>query len=125
MGRSTLTIGTFILISGFVIHQLGFSIVLRQTVILSLLTTIFPGSSPLDLIGTVLEFGGGILGIIGFIICISSVISTQHKETLREITKLRAFPYQQPTTPTRRCKFCGANISADTIFCPRCEKSQK
>lgn len=125
MGRSTLAIGTFILISGFVIHQLGFSIALRQTIILSLLATIFPESSSLDLIGTVLEFGGGVLGIIGFIICISGAISTQHKETLREITKLRALPYQGPTTPTRRCKFCGAEIDEQAVFCPKCDRSQK
>lgn len=125
MGKLTLAIGTLVLISGFVIYQLGFSIVLHQTVILSPLATIFPESSSLDLIGTVLEFGGGILGIIGFIICISSAISTQRKETLREITKLRAFSYEEPTSPIRRCKFCGAEIDEQAVFCPVCNRSQR
>jgi uncharacterized membrane protein YidH (DUF202 family) len=35
-----------------------------------------------------LEFGGGILEIVGFLVCISNAISTQREETLHKITRL-------------------------------------
>lgn len=129
MARLNLTLGTVILIGGFLIYQLGFSIVLHQAGIPSPLATIFPEGSDLAFIGTVLEFAGGILGIIGFIICISSAISTQRKETLREIAKLGAFRapprYEEPITPARKCKFCGTEMDELAVFCPVCNRSQK
>jgi len=124
MGKLTFAFGTLILISGFVIYQLGFSITFHQA-LLSPLASIFP-EPYLDLIGVALKFGGGILGIIGFLICISNAISTQRKITLREISKLRATPPAEKTTiHTHPCKFCGAQIDKRTNFCPACNRSQR
>jgi len=124
MGRLTFATGTLILIIGFIIYQFGLLITLHQATFTGQLVAIFPGGSSLDLIGVALEFGGGILGLIGLVICISNAISTQRKETLREIRELKA-TLSKMLTPKRRCKFCGAEIDEQATFCPVCNRSQR
>jgi len=124
MGRLTFATGTLILIIGFIIYQFGLLITLHQATFTGQLVAIFPGGSSLDLIGVALEFGGGILGLIGLVICISNAISTQRKETLREIRELKA-TLSKMLTPKRRCKFCGAEIDEETTFCSVCNRSQR
>jgi len=124
MGRLTFATGTLILIIGFIIYQSGLLILLQRATFISQLAAIFPESSSLDLIGIALEFGGGILGLIGLIICISNAISTQCKETLREIRELKA-TLPKMLTPKRRCKFCGAEIDEQATFCSVCNRSQR
>ncbi|MFX0095979.1 MAG: hypothetical protein ACFFBD_29845 [Candidatus Hodarchaeota archaeon] len=128
MPRFNFVIGMILLIAGFVIYQFGFSLILHQMGIPNLLARIFPEGSNFELIGTILQFIGGISGVFGFGICIVNVVYTQRKDTLREIIKLRSYIEQiripRPITPIIKCMFCGAKINQGTVFCPMCNKSQ-
>lgn len=124
MKRLTFIAGVLILIVGFVIYQLGLLIILRQATFLVHLSPILPGGLTPDLTGAALGFIGGIIGIIGLVTCISSATSIQRREVLRSVEELKAI-ISKMLIPKRRCKFCGAEIDEQAIFCPVCNRSQR
>jgi len=86
---------------------------------------LFPGQ-PTGLFAVFLEFSGGIIAILGLILAIGGVASPQRIET----RYVQAPP--QPSANPRQlliqqfnCKFCGAEIEKDELFCPKCRKAQK
>jgi len=89
------------------------------------LAALFPGQS-VALFAVLLEFGGGIIAILGLIIAISGVAAPQRMET-----RYVQAPPQPSVNPTHvlirqsSCKFCGAEIDEDELFCPKCRKAQK
>jgi len=115
---------------GFIIYQLGISVIALPRGYLSeaensVLATLFPGQ-PVDLLAVFLQFGGGIIAILGLIVAISGVATPQRTE----IRYVQA-PPQPSARPTQflirqfNCKFCGAEIEENELFCPKCRKAQK
>lgn len=115
---------------GFIIYQFGLSIMVLPGSYLSevessFIATFFPGQ-PVDLVAVSLQFCGGIIAILGLIMAISGVSAPQRIET----RYIQAQP-QPSTKPTQKliqrfnCKFCGAEIAEDELFCPKCRKAQK
>jgi len=91
----------------------------------SVFAALFPGQS-VALSAVLLQFGGGIIAILGLIIAISGVAAPQRIET-----RYVQAPSQLSANPTQlsirqfSCKFCGAEIGQDELFCPKCRKAQK
>lgn len=111
MGVKKFLASAVTMITGFVINQIGFFVVLRQPILIDWL-------SP-DLFGLGLEFGGGLILIIGFIMFISNALS-ESRLIGRPVTRKAS-----GITGLKRCKFCGAVISEAALFCPVCQKSQE
>ena len=135
--------GTLALIIGFIVFQFGLLIVLNHPAFLrSSLAAFFTDSPSLDLFGMILIFGGEILGLLGLFRLIKSIsndilntISAQRYETLREITNLRSSlsdmlaliatqSSSSKESAEHKCKFCGAEIEENAIFCSVCNRSQ-
>jgi len=91
----------------------------------SFLATLFPGQ-PVGLVAVFLQFSGGIIAILGLIMAISGVAAPQRIETryVQAQPQLSAKPTQQVIRQFN-CKFCGAEIAEDELFCPKCRKAQK
>jgi len=115
---------------GFIVYQFGISIIALPRSYLSevennVLTALFPGQ-PVDLLAVFLQFGGGIIAILGLIMAISGVAAPQRTET-----RYVQAPPQPSARPTQllirqfNCKFCGAEIEENELFCPKCRKAQK
>ncbi len=111
MGRLILSLGVLLLIAGFVTYQAGFSIAFHGINLLPIL----PG----DLTGVALEFTGGIVGIIGFVMCLLNITPTG-----RERVSRGTGPILKEKTPTRICRFCGAEMDKGAVFCPVCNRAQ-
>ncbi|MEM2111819.1 MAG: zinc ribbon domain-containing protein [Candidatus Bathyarchaeia archaeon] len=135
--------GIFLIVAGFIIYQIGMLIVINYPSFLrDGLTTIFRESSSLDLLGLILVFGGGILGVFGLLRLVrflsdvvSNTVYAQRQETIHEISNLRtsisdmvtlmAKEVSSPKSSTEKtCKFCGSKIDENAIFCSICNKSQ-
>jgi len=91
----------------------------------SVLAALFLGQST-DLFAVFLQFGGGIAAILGLIIAISGVATPQRTEAryVQAPPKTLAKP-TQPSMQQLNCKFCGAEIEEDEVFCPKCRRAQK
>jgi hypothetical protein len=115
---------------GFIIYQFGISMIQLPRSYLSEIANgtfaaLFPGQ-PVDLFAVFLQFGGGIIAILGLIIAIGGVVSPQRTETL--YVQAPPQPSARPTQLLIRqfnCKFCGAEIQENELFCPKCRKAQK
>jgi len=86
---------------------------------------LFPGQ-PVGFFAVFLQFSGGIIAILGLIIAIGGVASPQRIET--RYVQLPPQPSANPMQLLTRqfsCKFCGAEIEKDEVFCPKCRKAQK
>ncbi len=133
MRRRVTVGGAFIPVLGFIIFQFGLLIVVdRPAFLRSYLSEAFPENPTLDVMGLVLMFGGGIIAVSSILNMLKS-IQTQHGETLREITSLKSSLSNTLPLLTRevmelrikrQCKFCGAIMAGDAIYCPVCKRSQ-
>ena len=91
----------------------------------SVLAALFPGQS-VGLFAVLLQFGGGIIAILGLIIAISGVAAPQRIETLYvQAPPQPSAKVTQPVMQLFNCKFCGAEIEKEEVFCPKCRKAQK
>jgi len=91
----------------------------------SFLASLFPGQST-DLFAVFLQFGGGIVAIFGLIIAISGVAAPQG--TKARYVQAQPQPLAKTAQPFMQqfnCKFCGAEIEKDEVFCPKCRRAQK
>jgi len=115
---------------GFIIYQFGFSLAAFPKsypgeIATLIIATVLHDQQP-DLSGVLMEFGGGIMAILGLIIAIGGVATSQKTQTEQ---------VQEPSEPSTmeplwflqrlKCRFCGAEIQEDEIFCNACGKSQK
>ena len=119
MGVAKFLTSAGIMILGFFINQLGFYVILRQPTWIDWL--------PQDLFGMALEFGGGLLLIFGFIMFISNALSesvVREGPVTRKASRVSALKNRLMGSPVQ-CKYCGAEISKDALFCPVCQKSQR
>jgi hypothetical protein len=119
---------------GFIIYQFGISVIALpggylSEVESSIFAALFPGQS-VDLLAVFLQFGGGIIAILGLIMAISGVAAPQRIETRYVQAPVEASSNRTqlfPLLPSRKfnCKFCGAEIEENELFCPKCRKAQK
>jgi len=115
---------------GFIIYQLGISMIelprsYLSEVANSTFAPLFPGRSA-DLFAVFLQFGGGTVAILGLIIAISGVaaprqIEARYVQVPAQISAKQTQPLMQQFT----CKFCGAEIEKDEVFCLKCRKAQR
>ncbi|WP_455278350.1 hypothetical protein [[Eubacterium] cellulosolvens] len=120
--NTRLIAGFILIVLGFLSYQVGFSFILRQTeLMIKYITMVVPESYPMDTIGLALQFGGGIVAIIGFLLCVSS-LSTRVVTRIQEVKTVTEAP---PVVSGPKCRFCGGAIGADSAFCTVCGKSQK
>jgi hypothetical protein len=120
--NTRLIAGFILIVLGFLAYQVGFSFILRQTeLMIKYITMVVPESYPMDTIGLALQFGGGIVAIIGFLLCVSS-LSTRVVTRIQEVKTVTEAP---PVVSGQKCRFCGGAIGVDSAFCTVCGKSQK
>jgi hypothetical protein len=124
---------------GFIIFQLGLLIVINHPTFLreSLVPSIF-NTSTLDILSTAMTFVGGIIIVISLTDLIKSVskdvvgpVYAQYLETSQEIADLKKVIAGVNNTDktidqktSRLCKFCGASMNGEAVYCPECDRSQ-
>ncbi|MBS7650459.1 MAG: hypothetical protein QXI59_00875 [Candidatus Bathyarchaeia archaeon] len=113
-----LAFGGFLLILGFVGYQVGFQICMRgEGVLTKFLTPFSSPTLPLEVLGLVLQFGGGIIAIIGFLLCITALS--------KPIVRVERVEVAEETSVSKlQCKFCSSRLEEDSVFCPVCGRSQ-
>ncbi|MBS7626752.1 zinc ribbon domain-containing protein, partial [Candidatus Bathyarchaeota archaeon] len=77
----------------------------------------------------VLQYGGGIIAVIGLVIAITGISANGEinsiKSSLRRLEpRIQNLPTSQPKTQTSTCRFCGAEIALNDLFCPGCGRSK-
>ncbi|MGQ9542512.1 MAG: hypothetical protein ACUVTM_00275 [Candidatus Bathyarchaeia archaeon] len=111
-------VGGFLLMLGFASYQVGSHIGVKgEGVLGEVLGRIMPQSISVEIFSLTLQFGGGLLAIIGFLLCISSL----SKPTIR-VEEVKTVG--EETFQTLHCKFCGGQLEGDSAFCPICGRSQ-
>jgi len=125
MGRIGLGFGTLLLVLGFVTYQLGLLVTFRSTEFQGQLPSFLRGILPTGLMGVAMQLGGGITAIVGFIVCICGAVFSYNKQILRQLEDLIATRSEERVVPMLRCRFCGAELEEQAIFCPVCNKSQR
>jgi len=115
---------------GFIIYQFGISMIelprsYLSEVANSTFAPLFPGQSA-DLFAVFLQFGGGTVAILGLIIAISGVAAPRQIEA-RYVQVPAQISAKQTQSLMQRftCKFCGAEIEKDEVFCLKCRKAQR
>ncbi len=124
--RARLALGSILLIIGFLTYQTGISIIRDQNTlatpyinkIISYLTI------SQNVFYELLVYFGGIVVIIGFLISVSTM-STPKVIHVEKTIKPGSKPTPQKVSDVPSCKFCGASITEDDIFCPECNKALK
>jgi hypothetical protein len=126
MDRSRFLIGTIMLVTGFILYQLGLSSELHPTTLLAQWLAEFaksaaPWSLSPEVIAVMLQLTGGLLAIFGLIVCFAGVARPNG-------TRFQSRPMDpartRPTRTVTNCKFCGVEIRPGSSFCPSCKKSQ-
>jgi hypothetical protein len=98
----------------------------------------FSPEQPADLSVTTLKFAGGIIAILGLIVAINGAaasgegyvkalqtLQSSVRELESRIDALQTSSLVQLPTQQISCKFCGAKIEKDELFCPVCGRAQK
>lgn len=121
--NTRLVSGFILIVLGFLAYQVGFSFILKETeLMIKYITMVVPENYPMNTIGLALQFGGGIIAIIGFLLCISA-LSTPVVTRIQEVKTVTEAAPPVPSGP--KCRFCGGVVGADSAFCTVCGKSQK
>ena len=122
MGRMRFVVGALGIIVGFSVYQCGLFMMLNLSGSLtSLIMSYVPWTTSAETLGAALQFVGGVIAIVGLLVCISW-IGTQSRAVA--LPSRRSEPVGQITEPARKCKFCGAAIEPDAAFCPSCQRAQ-
>ena len=120
--KTRLVVGFILIVLGFLAYQVGFSFILRQTeLMIKYIAMVVPEHYPMDAIGLALQFGGGIIAIVGFLLCVSS-LSTPVVTRIQEVKTVTEAP---PAVSGPKCRFCSGTVGPDSAFCTVCGKSQK
>jgi hypothetical protein len=130
MGRSRFIVGAVGIVVGFFVYQYGLFLTLGDleaslvglglSDLSAALLSLF--GSP-ALAGAILQLIGGIIAIAGLLVCISWIgsqrampSSTRAQRTAELVT--------QTKDSAPKCKFCGAVMEPDAVFCPSCQRAQ-
>ncbi|WP_455367687.1 hypothetical protein [[Eubacterium] cellulosolvens] len=126
MKARTLT-GGIILLIGFLIYQTGVSIILESNPyalnFLNNVTSLLRINLGNNLMVMLIEYVGGIIAIIGFLICVSSLTSKEIVRVTQTVEKTTEEMAPSETMP--KCKFCGAYIDEEDVFCAKCNRALK
>jgi hypothetical protein len=130
------------LILGLIIFQFGLLATLQQTALTDYLTA-FLSIELIELMGVLLQLLGSYLIVAGLNSLVSGAIAIQLENELHNLYEIlsrvdkkisgmsdmiaRQKPNIGPQTQqaARTCRFCGAQLGDEDVFCPTCGKSQK
>ncbi len=127
MGRFRFVAGALGIIAGFFVYQYGFLLILNLSQSLSDWSmTLFPwlGLLEVRVMGAVLQLVGGVIAIVGLLVCISWVGSQPRGKLLPSGLPGTSEPEARIVVPLQKCRFCGADIEPDAAFCPKCQRAQ-
>lgn len=141
MGRRLIIGTTVTAILGFILFQIGLLVIIGHPSFLrDSLGTVILDSNTLDLLSVALMFGGGIIVVVSILQVIQSIpknligtVYAQQLETAREIETLKATLADalalktrdaEAAKPSRTCKFCGAKLEENAVYCPNCDRAQ-
>jgi hypothetical protein len=125
MGRLRFVVGALGIVAGFSIYEYGFFLTLNLSAGLTGWTMILvPWIGSVEILGAALQLAGGVIAIVGLLICISWIGSqprvTQQSIKPQRVTELT--PRIPDSAP--KCKFCGTVLESGTTFCPSCQRAQ-
>ena len=118
MNKKQFIIGFTILVIGFIGYRFGVAINIAQNLLVANLVLNYAPTDDLELLGILLEFGGGIIMLFGVVISVASL--SKEKVVIQKPNKQT----QKVETEVLRCKFCSAEMG-DNMFCPNCGRSQE
>lgn len=119
--RFGLAVGSLVFILGFIGYQVGSHLIPQESrTVTDFLLSLLPGGIPTETLGLALQFGGGIVAIVGLVMCLASL--SRSAVRLQPVGVSRTAP---ETVEGSRCRFCGGALEEDAVFCPVCGKSQK
>jgi hypothetical protein len=124
MGKMRFAVGALGIILGFFVYQYGFFLTLGLSDSLASWTTTYvPWIGSVAILGAASQLVGGVVAILGLLVCISWVGS--QRAALPSIGPQRiAESVPQIPDSAPRCKFCGAIMESGTAFCPSCKRAQ-
>ena len=125
MGRLRLVVGALEIVVGFFVYECGFFLMLNLSASLTgWVMTIVPWTASAEILGAALQLAGGVIAIMGLLICISWV-GSQSKAMAQSIKPQRMAGLPSPVPDSAPgCKFCGAVLESGTTFCPSCQRAQ-
>jgi hypothetical protein len=119
--KTQFVFGFIIIVIGFLAYRFGVAINLTNNSIVSeLVKNYAPSWISLAQMGLILEFGGGIILLLGILIALAALITT--KEVHYPPVKTSQ---EKVDIEIRRCKFCSAELDEGIVFCTVCGKSQE
>ncbi len=118
--KTQFAIGFIIVIIGFLAYRFGVAINLaKNSLVAELVMKYAPKGISLVQMGLFLEFGGGIILLLGIVISLAALM------TAGEVRYIPVKTVQEKAdVEIRKCRFCSAEIGEGIVFCPACGKSQ-
>lgn len=121
--------GSSLLIVGAVFCLFGLMLALHQTSLMEYVTNVFPSIQSAELAGILLQLVGVTLLVTGLSILISEIVERNiEKFTFnvnKAIAELRSVTLQTTKPAAKSCRFCGAPLNEEEIFCSACGRAQK
>ncbi len=119
--KARFAIGFIIVIIGFLAYRFGVAINLgKNSIVADLVMDYAPKGISLTKMGLILEFGGGIILLLGIVMALAALATT------REVSYVPVKTAEEKVDiETRRCKYCSAEMAEGIIFCAACGKSQE
>jgi len=141
MARLSLRIGSTLMMIGLIAFSFGMLIMLHQSIILENLMSNISDIGFVEVIGILLQFFGIALAVTGLIMSISVIIDIKLESERRSLFEFKTgiekafnalvsrieeaqIPQASPTQ-TKTCKYCGAKLVEEEVFCPSCGRSQE
>jgi hypothetical protein len=124
MGKMRFAVGALGIILGFFVYQYGFFLTLKLSDSLASWTMSYvPWIGSVPVLGAALQLIGGVIAIVGLLICISWIGS--QRVSLPSIRPQRTGELvSQVPDSAPKCKFCGAILESGMTFCPSCQRAQ-
>lgn len=125
MGRLRFITGALGIIVGFFVYEYGFFLTLDLYPSLSSWSVaLLPWVVSSVVFGALLQLTGGVLAIVGLLLCIAWIGSQSMRKTMMSRLPRTSEPDTQVPLSVRRCKFCEATMESDSVFCPQCQRAQ-
>lgn len=126
---TSVKLGTLLLILGLICCQFGLLLILHQPFV-DFILSIMPFQP--EFLGVILQFLGSALMMFGIINLISGITTEVAREQTYRLFEalqriegsIRELYNPQKTQTIGVCKFCGAPIEGEGIFCQACGRSQ-